>query len=216
MALVDFSNFSLARFFGTWVSGLGKRHGEKWYDRLPELPFFQELLKQAPFVKHSIENFAYAFTGILDQTVGEDTFFKKLFKELGMDFGSEFSKRLMNGEHVKEILVRNPGHWETREEKELISILSDMEDADLMEFLKWANTTTAKERRQDIANLRKMTAEQIIKRSKNPELFKDLLQYLRGPKKGPSAVSEFVDPFRQKLIERAMKRKGGSDGQPRS
>lgn len=200
MALVDFSKLDLSRFAATFFSGLFKRYGERWYDRLKEIPSFQKLQEQGPAVKHGIEGALYALTGILDQTIGEDTFFKKLFKELGMDFGSEFSKRLINGDHVKEVLVRNPGHWETREEKELISILSDMEDADLMEFLKWANTTTAKERRQDIGNLRKMTMEQIISRSKNPELFQDLLQYFRGPNKGPGFAAGFKKPIRKRML----------------
>jgi hypothetical protein len=211
MPTFDISKLDFPRFAGTFFSGLFKRYGEAWYDRLKELPSFRKLQEQNSVFKHGIEAGLYAFTGILDQTVGEDAFLKKFFKEIGMDFGSEFSKRMINGEHIKEILVRNPDHWKTSEEKELISIFADMEDEDLVALLKWANETTAKERKQDIVNMRKMTAEQIIKRSRNPALFKNLMEYFRDSQKGYflPEINAALRRSNTELEARIAARKGG-------
>lgn len=187
-----------------------KRILEGKYDQLSDNPFFDKLKEQGPGVKYGIEALLYALTAVMEQYLGEDTFFKKAFKEVGLDFGSEFSKRLINGDQLKTIVANNPGHWGTTEEKELIEILADLSEEELMEFLDWLDTTTPEERKIMLRNIAKLSPENIMKIWKyKPGNRERFLKFSPNPPKKKRFLDTALEPLDKRLDAYIAKHKRG-------
>lgn len=182
------------------LSGYIKRMLENQYDKLAEQPLFNKLKGQNTVVKHGIEASLYALTAALEQYLGEDTFFKKAFKEVGLDFGSEVSKRLINGDQIKSITVNNPGYGESHEERELINILADMDEKDLEEFLDWLDATTPAERKNMLRNISKLSPEEMLKLWKlKPDIRERLLKFSQKPTKKKGFWDTALEPLNERL-----------------
>lgn len=193
------------------LSGYTKRLLESRYDKLAEHPFFDKLKGQSPAVKHGIEASLYALTAVLEQYFGEDTFFKKAFKEVGLDFGSEVSKRLINGDQIKSITLNNPGYGESRQERELISILADLNEADLEEFLDWLDATTPAERKSMLRNISKLSTEEMLKVwNLKPGNRERLLKFSPKPTKKKGFWKTALEPLNKRL-DACVQKKGGDE-----
>lgn len=164
------------------VASYLKRIMEGQYDKLSEIPAFEKLKAQSPVVKYGLEASLYALTTLLDQYIKEDTVIKKTLKEVGLDFASEFSKRLMNGDQLKDGLNSSQDGSNNISEKDLFRIISGLGEEDILEFLNWIESTTPEERKNVFRNISMLSAEDIQKLwNLKPEARQKLLKFTVQP-----------------------------------
>lgn len=206
--------FKIPQGLAVVLSGYMKRMLESKYDQLSDLNFFDKLKEQSPAVKYGIEASLYALTAVMEQHFGEDTFFKKVFKEVGLDFGSEVSKRLINGDQLKAVVANNSGCWETKHEKELISILADLSEEDLIEFLDWLDSTTPEERKNMLRNISKLSTEEMLKVWEfKPSNRERLLKFSEKPPKKKGFWDTAMEPLNHRLDAYIQKNRREKDNE---
>lgn len=194
------TDFNIPKGLAIIVSGYLKRIIEGQYDKLSDIPAFEKLKRQPPTVKYGIEASLYALTAFLEQNIGEDTFIKKTLKEVGLDFGSEFSKRLINGDQLKAVVKNNQDDFKKNAKDDFISILSDLSDEDILEFLNWIESTTPEERKNVIRNISKLSEEDILKVWRfTPETRQKLLKFSVKPSNKNGFWDTVMEPLNKRL-----------------
>ena len=211
--------FDLSRALGEIGSGAVKIPLEGKYDALGKLEFFQNLKHASPAKKYSVVGGLLLLSAILDQNMKEDSMLQLAVKEIMKDAGPEMGKRIVNGD--KSPVVENAEKYASQVEdpadKSILRILCAQKAEAFAGFWAWYSQPEQEKRRIILAQMREhgFTEEEIRNIPLlNPEnirqLFEDFQPKEKEPDK-PGVVSDFLNPFRRELIERAKKRRGGSN-----
>jgi hypothetical protein len=217
----DLKGFDIHRGAAVFLASAFKAHvAEDKYDKVAETPTFKRLQQLPPGKKAAVDAAFHGLSAACEQLLGENTFLGKVIKEIAEDTGPELSKRLNNGAEARPATAAGQRFnvSPAKEKMRLTDILAGLEESDLESFLNWIDTTTPEERANTLKNISNFSPEKILGIAKlKPENRERLLSLSEEPKvekpKGPGIVREFLSPFRRELIERAKKRRGGSNEQ---
>lgn len=194
------NNINIPQGLAVILSGYIKRFMENRYDKLSDIPVFESLKGQPPAVKYGIEAFLYALTAFLEQNIGEDTFIKKTLKEVGLDFGSEFSKRLINGDQLKTPFSGTNDNTPKNGKPSLLDILVGLSNEDLQEFFNWIESTTPEERKTVLRNIASLSEEDFQKIwHLSPETRQQFLKFSTRPAKKTGFFETVMDPLNKRL-----------------
>lgn len=130
------------------------------YDRIFNTELGKKLKSFDAKTRYGIEFVLNLLTAFFDQKLAEDTTLKKFVKEVGLDSGSEISKRLINS--TKEQLVKNV---KSPEDKELVSVLLELEDQTLIDLLNWLYDIEPTERTKVLKQLSRLSFDEVMRLS---------------------------------------------------
>lgn len=202
--LAVFSSAYLKR----WLEG-------HFYDRIFETQLGERLKTLDKRAKYGIEFGLNLLTAFFDQKLSEDTVLKRFVKEVGIDAGPEISKRLIN---AKEQLSKNAT---SPEEKEIVSVLLQLEGQTLIDLLNWLYDIEATERAEVLKQLSRLSLDEVVKLAQltpeNMERLFDLINPTTKAKENrtllsPKAVQEIqgatakIEDMRKKLKEKRKSR----------
>lgn len=167
-----------------------KRWLEDPYDKIFQTEIGQKIKNLDTKAKYAIEFASYLLTAFFDQKLKDDTALKKFVQGVGTDVGPELSKRMING--AKERLESNAV---TKEEKDLVSFLLQLDQTVLMELLDWLYRVEPDERTHMIKQLHSLSLSDIEALMKmDPEARTRLLNLLLvSPKKRFSLPPQLVE-----------------------
>jgi hypothetical protein len=135
----------------TFSAGYIKRWLEgNVYDRIFKTELGKKLKSIDKKAKYGIEFGLNLLTAFFDQKLVEDTALKSFVKQVGIDTGPEISKRLLN-------------NTKTQEEKELVSVLLELEPPCLINLLNWLYDTEANERTEILKHLSQLSSDELMK-----------------------------------------------------
>jgi len=134
-----------AAYLKRWLEG-------NIYDRLFKTEVGKKLKRLPKGARYAIEFGLYLLTVFFDQKLSDDTALKKFVKEVGVDVGPEISKRLINNQ-------------ESQREKELVSILLELDDQALRELLNWFYEIEPTERQRILRRLCELSPEKVLRLS---------------------------------------------------
>jgi len=199
--------FNISQGAATVLAGILRRLMEKKYDDLAEMGFFKKLKSQDAATKKAIELMLNSLTAVLDQSMNEDSFIKKLLKEVAMDAPAEISKRLINGGKT----AKNPIDREV-----IIPALLEMDKENpkaLREFLEWINSVDSAKKQKMLEALQGFSADNALAMLKlQPEVLEGLLALFEKPEttKTTSSIDEMLSLIVGRLEEYVAKKKGKS------
>lgn len=140
--------------------------------------------------RYGIEFGLNLLTAFFEQKLAEDAALKKFVKEVGIDIGPEISKRLIN--NTKEQLIINA---KSPEERELVSVLLELEDQALIGLLNWLYDMEATERTEILKQLSRLSFDEVVRLAQlTPEDRKRLFDLFKSP-----SSEKFLDKATGKL-----------------
>ena len=140
-----------AGYLKRWLEG-------NFYDKIFKTQLAENLKRLDKKAHYGIEFGLNLLNAFFDERLSEDTALKKFVKEVGLDVGPEISKRLMN--NTKEKLNSNA---RSSGEKELVSILLELDDKILVALLNWLYSIEKSEREQVIIQLSRLSFDELVK-----------------------------------------------------
>ena len=140
----------LSAYMKRWLEG-------HFYDKIFDSQLGKKLKTLDKTSKYGIEFGLYLLTAFFDEKLSEDNALKKFVKEVGIDAGPEISKRLIN---TKEQLSKNAT---SPEEKEIVSMLLQLEDQTLIDLLKWLYDIEPTEREEVLKQLSRLSIDEVAK-----------------------------------------------------
>jgi len=178
----------------TFCAGYLKRWLEgNLYDRIFKTEFGEKLKSFDKKTRYGIEFGLNLLTTFFDQKLAEDTALKKFVKEVGIDIGPEISKRLIN-------------NTTTQKEKELVSVLLELEDQTLIELLNWLYDIEPTERAKVLKHLSQLSVDDLVRLTQLPlENRKKLFDILK-PQVKVKEKKSFISPAVVQEIEKATKK----------
>ncbi len=172
-----------AGYMKRWLEG-------NLYDRIFKTELGEKLKSLDKKARYGIEFCLNLLTTFFEQKLSEDTALKKFVKEVGIDVGPEISKRLIN--NAKEQLISNAS---SIEEKELVSVLLELEDKILIDLLNWLYNVEPTERTKTLKQLSRLSFDKLNRLAQlTPGDRKRLLDLFKPP---PS--EKFSDKAHSKL-----------------
>lgn len=209
-------NEKILNGLAVFSSGYMKRWMEgHFYDRIFETELGEKLTTLDKRAKYGIEFGLNLLTAFFDEKLSEDTALKRFVKEVGIDAGPEISKRLIN---AKEQLSKNAT---SPEEKEIVSMLLQLEGKTLIQLLNWLYDIEATERAEVLKQVSGLPLDEVAKLAQmTPENMKRLFDLINPPAKAkenrtllsPKAVQEIqgatakIEEMRQKLKQKRKAR----------
>lgn len=150
---------------------------ENLYDRIFKTELGEKLKSLDKKARYGIEFGLNLLTAFFDQKLAEDTTLKRFVKEVGIDAGPEISKRLIN--NTKEQLISNA---KSPDDKELVSVLLELEDKTLVDLLNWLYDIETSERTEILKQLSQLSFEEIARLAQlTPENRKKLFDLFKTP-----------------------------------
>ncbi len=145
----------LAVFSSAYVKRWLEGH---FYDKLFQTQVGEKLKALDKKAKYGIEFGLNLLTVFFDQKLSEDTFLRRLVKEVGLDTGPEISKRLINNtkDHLKKVAT-------SPQEKDLVDTLLGLEGETLIGLLTWLYEIEATERAQIFKQMTQLSPEELLK-----------------------------------------------------
>lgn len=150
----------LAVFSSAYVKRWLEGH---FYDKLFQTEVGEKLKALDNKAKYGIEFGLNLLTVFFDQRLSEDTFLKRLVKQVGLDTSPEISKRLINNtkDHLKKVAT-------SPQERELVDTLLGLEDETLIRILNWLYDIEATERAQIFKQMTQLSPEELLKLAELP------------------------------------------------
>lgn len=158
-----------------FVAGYIKRMLEGKYDYLiNETVWGQRLKKIGLSGKFSTEGLLNILNAIASSELPEDSFFKKVIKEVLLDAAPEISKRIINGDSklAKKIgqetkskidQFLNSGKIEKPKEKELANLMLELDSETLAGLLAWTYGIEEEERKRTVGLIKNLSHEELAK-----------------------------------------------------
>lgn len=140
-----------AGYMKRWLEG-------NLYDRIFNTELGKKLKSFDTKTRYGIEFVLNLLTAFFDQQLAEDTTLKKFVKEVGIDSGPEISKRLINT--TKEQLFKNA---KSPEDKELVSVLLELEDQTIIDLLNWLYGIEPTERTKVLKQLSRLSFDEVVR-----------------------------------------------------
>jgi hypothetical protein len=167
--LNGFAVFS-AGYLKRWLEG-------NFYDKIFKTELGEELKSLDKKARYGIEFGLNLLNAFFDEKIAKDTALKKFVKEVGLDMGPKISKRLIN--NTKEHLNSNA---RSSDEKELVSILLELDDQTLVDLLNWLYDIEQTKREEVKKQLSRLSFDEIVKLTHlSPADKKRLLDLLKSP-----------------------------------
>lgn len=140
------------------------------YDRIFDTNIGKKIKGWDKRVRYGMEFGLNLLTAFFDQKLAGDTALKRFVKDVGLDIGPEISKRLIN-------------NAKTQEEKELVSVLLQLEDQTLQDLLSSLYDIESTEKAKVLKKISRLSIDEIIKLAKlTPESWKKFLDLLEPPR----------------------------------
>ena len=199
--------FDIPQGAATILAGIARRKMENQYDLLAKTDFFKKLKNQDAATKKVMEVMLNSLMAVLDQSMQEDSFLKKIIKEIALDSGPELSKRIINGD----ITLKTPA------DQEMARILLDMNRLNpeaLHEFLTWLRSIDPDSKQKLLKTLQNLSINEILSVSQlPPELVEEFLGLFEKPEpiKKTSPLDEMLSPLTSRLEEFVQKKKGNPE-----
>jgi hypothetical protein len=153
------ANQKILNGLAVFSSGYMKRWLEgNLYDRIFNTELGKKLKSLDAKTRYGIEFVLNLLTAFFDQKLAEDTTLKKFVKEVGIDSGPEISKRLINT--TKEQLFKNA---KSPEDKELVSVLLELEDQTIIDLLNWLYGIEPTERTKVLKQLSRLSFDEVVR-----------------------------------------------------
>jgi len=172
-----------AGYMKRWLEG-------NLYDRIFNTELGKKLKNFDAKTRYGIEFVLNLLTAFFDQQLAEDTTLKKFVKEVGIDSGPEISKRLFNT--TKDQLIKNA---KSPEDKELVSVLLELEDQTLIDLLNWLYGIEPTERTKVLKQLSRLSFDEVVRLAQlKPEDRKRLFDIFK-----PAPLETFSDKVHSKL-----------------
>jgi len=203
--LAVFSSAYLKR----WLEG-------HFYDRIFHTQLGEKLKTLDTKAKYGIEFGLNLLTAFFDQKLSIDTALKRFVKEVGLDAGPEVSKRLIN--NAKEQLSNDAN---SPEEREIVSVLLQLEGQTLIGLLNWLYEIEATQRAEVLKQVSRLSLDEIAKLAQlTPENMQRLLDVINPPVEAkenrillsPKAIQEIegvtakIEEMREKLKQKRKAR----------
>lgn len=172
------ANQKILNGLAVFSAGYMKRWLERnLYDRIFNTELGNKLKSFDTKTRYGIEFVLNLLTAFFDQKLAEDTALKKFVKEVGIDSGPEISKRLIN--NTKEQMIKNA---KSPEDKELVSVLLELEDQTLIDLLNWLYGIESTERTKVLKQLSRLSFDEVLRLAQlSPEDRKRLFDLFRPP-----------------------------------
>lgn len=179
-----------AGYMKRWLEG-------NLYDRIFKTELGEKLKSLDEKARYGIEFGLNLLTAFFEQKLAEDTALNRFVKEVGIDIGPEISKRLIN--NTKEQLISNAN---SPEEKELVSVLLELEDKTLIDLLNWLYDIEASERTEILKQLSRLSFDEVVRLAQlTHENRKRLFDLLKPPpsEKFSDKVTRELKSFNEQL-----------------
>jgi hypothetical protein len=172
------------------------------YDRIFETEIGRRVQSMDARFRYGAELGLNLLSVLFDRAMKDDTAFKRLIKEIGLDAAPELSKRIIN-------------HARTPEERATAEAFDAMTPGSRLSLLRWLVETPPEKRGEAMKVLRSLSAEEIVELSEMPaEQRRQIIEILTPPdkEKEPDPIVEALDDVAAALRRfrmRIQRPKGG-------
>ncbi len=186
-----------------FASGYAKRWLDQQYDKLDNVPQWQQLKSLDPKVKYTLEAGLYTLLAYLDRKCASDTPLQKFFREVIKDAPPELAKRLLS--EARQEISADSKSAEVVTKTGLESLLQ-LDDAQLQQMLSWLGSLKGRERDKRLAEIIKLSETDLARIAKLSTEERDVLFGTRtrpgSGKPALAAVNETLKNARARLQER--------------